>query len=72
MTKLMFCGECADIVAPGENLEVRWCKCKRHAMWWKDGAKGQLRFLRRLGVLSQLISELGCAPGVYSALEGGD
>jgi hypothetical protein len=44
MTKLMFCGECGDVVSPGlKEHDVRWCACKRHAVWWENGAAGQLR-----------------------------
>lgn len=43
--KLMFCGSCGDVVAPDSaaDLLVRWCRCRRHAVWWLDGAKGLLR-----------------------------
>lgn len=42
--KLMFCGNCGDIVSPGlADLEVRWCACRRHAVWWIDGGRGILR-----------------------------
>ena len=44
MTKLMFCGECGDVVSPGLNTkEVRWCQCKRHAVWWDNPHSGQIR-----------------------------
>ncbi len=41
MTKLLFCGACFDLVSPDPvNMQPRWCRCKRHAVWWRDGAKG--------------------------------
>lgn len=39
--KVLFCQKCGDIVAPGsEDFEVRWCRCHRHAVWWRDGNRG--------------------------------
>jgi hypothetical protein len=41
MTKLLFCGECGDLVSPGfKNNDPRWCYCHRHAVWWRDANKG--------------------------------
>ena len=41
--KLMFCGACGDVVAPGlRDYDARWCACGRHAVWWRDAAKGLL------------------------------
>lgn len=43
MTKLLFCAECGDVVAPGQrDMSPRWCACKRHAVWWRDGRRGLL------------------------------
>ena len=42
--KLLFCQECGDIIAPHPiDGQPRWCRCKRHAVWWIDGARGTLR-----------------------------
>jgi hypothetical protein len=39
--KLLFCGECGDVVAPdSHDMVPRWCKCGRHAVWWRNGSKG--------------------------------
>jgi hypothetical protein len=44
MTKLMFCGDCGDLVTLGQkDLDPRWCACKRHAVWWVEGLKGIIR-----------------------------
>jgi hypothetical protein len=41
--KLMLCEECGDIVAPSRtDFKVRWCDCGRHAIWWENGAAGNL------------------------------
>jgi hypothetical protein len=41
MTKLMFCGECGDLVPPEPHAMVpKWCRCGRHAVWWRDPQKG--------------------------------
>jgi hypothetical protein len=41
MTKLMFCGDCGDVVSPGlRDMNPRYCECGRHAVWWRDGSKG--------------------------------
>lgn len=42
--KLLFCEDCGDIIAPHRvDRQPRWCRCKRHAVWWEDGQKGILR-----------------------------
>lgn len=42
--KLMFCQDCGDVVSPSlKNHEVRWCMCGRHALWWENGATGDIR-----------------------------
>ncbi len=42
--KLLFCQDCGDIIAPHPiDGQPRWCRCKRHAVWWKDGRAGVLR-----------------------------
>lgn len=44
MTKLLFCEECIDIVAPNPSpREPRWCRCRHHAVWWEDPKHGILR-----------------------------
>ncbi len=49
MTKLMFCAECGDTVAPSHrDLDARWCRCKRHAVWWRDGRQGLISVHDRL------------------------
>lgn len=49
MTKLMFCGACGDMVAPGQvDMRARWCHCGRHAVWWRDGRRGLLSVHDRL------------------------
>lgn len=41
MTKLMFCGDCGDVVAPSHtDMNPKWCRCERHAVWWRDGQNG--------------------------------
>lgn len=46
--KLLFCQECGDIIAPlPVNNQPRWCRCKRHAVWWVNGAAGVLRLYDR-------------------------
>lgn len=41
--KLMFCEDCGDVVAPHRiDRTVRWCHCRRHAVWWDDGRFGKL------------------------------
>jgi hypothetical protein len=41
--KLMFCEDCGDIVAPNRlDFAVRWCHCRRHAVWWENGRAGKL------------------------------
>lgn len=42
--KLLFCQDCGDIVAPHrQDMKVRWCNCRTHAIWWVDGTRGILR-----------------------------
>lgn len=42
--KLLYCQDCGDIIAPWPtNREVRWCRCKRHAVWWENSVTGVLR-----------------------------
>ena len=42
--KLLFCEPCGDIIAPNPNAnDVRWCRCKRHAVWWLNPYSGVLR-----------------------------
>lgn len=41
MTKLMHCADCGDLVAPSHrDMDPRWCRCERHAVWWRDGRQG--------------------------------
>lgn len=41
MTKLLFCGDCMDLVTPDRHDMVpRWCECGRHAVWWRNGPRG--------------------------------
>ena len=48
MSKILLCGECGDLVAPGlRNQQPRWCECKRHAVWWEDTSKGIIRVYDR-------------------------
>jgi hypothetical protein len=42
--KLLYCEVCGDIIAPyRQAYQVRWCDCRRHAVWWVDPAQGVLR-----------------------------
>lgn len=42
--KLLFCEDCGDITAPNRDANVpRWCRCKRHAVWWTNPVTGDLR-----------------------------
>jgi hypothetical protein len=42
--KLMFCQECGDLVVPyPEPEQYRFCRCKRHAVWWHNPHAGVLR-----------------------------
>lgn len=46
MTKLLFCAECGDVVAPSHvDKQPRFCRCQRHAVWWDDGSKGHVRVI---------------------------
>lgn len=39
--KLMFTLCCGSLIVPHPTNEVvRWCKCRKGACWWVDGAKG--------------------------------
>ncbi|MDE2021206.1 MAG: hypothetical protein KGJ13_12795 [Patescibacteria group bacterium] len=41
--KLLFCEDCQDIIAPYAIKDVpRWCRCKRHAVWWDNPLSGHL------------------------------
>jgi hypothetical protein len=41
--KLLMCEECGDIISPHRGVNnVRWCECKRHAIWWADPKRGTL------------------------------
>jgi hypothetical protein len=44
LTKLLYCQECGDIIAPyRKERKVRWCVCGRHAVWWENSWAGILR-----------------------------
>jgi hypothetical protein len=39
----MYCQVCSDIVCPESTpMQYRHCKCKRHAVWWRNPTAGQL------------------------------
>jgi hypothetical protein len=41
MTKLIHCQNCGDIFQPHPDRMVpRWCRCKRHAIWWTREGPG--------------------------------
>jgi hypothetical protein len=42
--KLLYCQQCGDIIAPYRQVnKVRYCNCRRHAVWWENPAMGILR-----------------------------
>lgn len=42
--KALFCQKCGSIVSPpAKDLDVRWCDCQRHAIWWLKGERGIVR-----------------------------
>lgn len=48
--KSLYCQDCGDIIAPyPRELEPRFCRCKRHAVWWVDPSAGVLRVCDTLG-----------------------
>lgn len=41
--KLIYCQDCGDLVAPHRvEYRVRWCDCRRHAVWWRQSKLGLL------------------------------
>lgn len=48
--KLLYCQQCGDIIAPHPTpRQPRWCRCKRHAVWWEDPRAGTLRLHDAVG-----------------------
>lgn len=55
--KMMYCQDCATLVVPSNrDYDIRWCDCRRHAVWWTDGARGILQLFTTT-VSSKIIKE---------------
>lgn len=48
--KVLFCQLCGCIVSPPQqDMQLRWCDCQRHAVWWLNGDKGIIRVYDKEG-----------------------